>query len=221
MCFIRLDQSLDEKPLVRFFDESGTQCGEPYSSEHTNLQLIESCIHTIHSRCCLDSETPPNCFIVGTHLDEYNKKPHPETIEMKNERLLNKFSNLVLDKSLVFYKLGDDEDERLIFPLNCKTPAERDHNVAAEFRKCVMSHCHEPKSKIPLAWFVLEEHIRQYALKMNVAYVEITTCSRIASQLHMSDKTFQAALNHLLKINIFRRYSSLPNLIFCDTMLCS
>ena len=123
------------------------------------------------------------------------------------------FPDLVAEKSLTFYRSGH-ENEKLIFPLNCKTPEEQDHNVAA---KCVMSRCHEPECKIPLAWFVLEERIRQYAVKKNVAYVEIATCSKIASQLHISGKTFQAALNHLLKLNIFRKYSSLPHLIFCDT----
>ena len=130
--------------------------------------------------------------------------------------MLEKLSNSVLKKSLTLFKSSDDA-ENLIFPLNCKTPEERDRNVAAEFRKCVMKRCCEPEREIPLAWFVLEERIRQYAIKRNVAYVEIATCSKIASQLHMSDKTFQAALNHLLKLNIFRKYSSLPHLIFCDT----
>ena len=216
VCFVRLDQSLDKKPLVQFFDKSGTQCGDSYPSEHTNLQLIESCIRTIHSRCCLNSETPPSCFVVGTHLDEYEDKPHLETMKRKNEILLKKFSNLVLEKSLMLYRSGDDNEE-LIFPMNCKTPEERDCNIAAEFRKCVMSRCHEPVCEVPLAWFVLEERICQYAAKKNVAYVEITTCFKIASQLHMSNKTFQAALDHLVKLNIFRKYSSLPHLIFCDT----
>ena len=33
----------------------------------------------------------------------------------------------------------------------------------------------------------------------------------------MRRTAFQAALNHLLKLNIFRCYASSPNLIFCDT----
>ena len=127
-------------------------------------------------------------------------------------------SNPQLEQSLTFYRSGD-ENEKLIFPLNCKKPEERDRNVAAEFRKCVMNRCSESESKIPLAWFVLEERIRQYAVKKNVAYVERATCAKIASKLHMSNKIFEAALNHLLKLNIFRCYSCLPHLIFCDTQV--
>ena len=222
VCLLRLDQDLDHKPLVKYFDQSGKQCGESYPSEYTNLQIIESCVRTIHSRCCLNSEKPPSCFVVGTHLDEYEKKIEAgediEKIEEKNSNLLKKLSNPQLEQSLTFYRSGDD-NEKLIFPLNCKKPEERDHNVAAEFRKCVMSRCSESESKIPLAWFVLEERIRQYAVKKNVAYVERATCAKIASQLHMNTKIFEAALNHLLKLNIFRCYSSLPNLIFCDTQV--
>ena len=222
VCLLRLDQDLDHKPLVKYFDQSGKQCGESYPSEHTNLQLIESCVRSIHSRCCLDSDKPPSCFVVGTHLDEYEKKVRDgiriETLEEKNSRLLKKLSTPQLKQSLAFYRSGD-ANEKLVFPLNCKFPEERDRNVAADFRKCVMDRCSEPESKIPLAWFVLEERIRQYAVKKNVAYVERATCAKIASQLHMTTKIFEAALNHLLKLNIFRCYSCLPNLIFCDTQV--
>ena len=215
VCFVRLDQGLDEKPMVKFFEKSGQQCGKSYPSEHTNLQLVESCVRTIHSRCCLQSETSPNFFVVGTHRDEYEKCPHPETIDMKNERLTALLEPL--EHSLTFYKA--DDTGKLIFPLNCKTPEKHDKAVAAEFRKCVMNHCPEPNSKIPLAWFILEERIRQYAVKKNMVYVERKICFKIAQKLHMNSETFEVALNHLLKLNIFRSYSSLPNLIFCDTQV--
>ena len=217
VCFVRLDQGLDEKPLVKYFDKSGKQSGESYPSEHTNLQLVESCVRTIYSKCCLYSEAPPNCFVVGTHLDEYEKSPHPETIEMKNKRLAEQLLDSLIEKSLIFYEAGDNG--KLIFPLNCKNPEDRDQAVTAEFRKFVMNHCKEPTDKIPLAWFILEERIRQYATKKKVAYVTRDTCLKIASTLHMTEETFQAALNHLLKLNIFRSYSSLPDLIFCDTQV--
>ena len=220
VCLLRLDKKLDDKPLVQYFDTSGKQVGEAYPSEQTNLQIIESCVRTIHSKCCLNSDNPPHFFIVGSHLDEYEKGKCTESIEEKNEQLLKMLSNMHLETSLMFYGSGAlDENERLISPLNCKIPEERDHNVAAEFRKCVMSRCSEPEVEIPLAWFVLEERIRQYAIKKGVAYVEKATCANIASQLHMSDVVFEAALSHLLKLNIFRCYSSVPYLIFCTTQV--
>ena len=212
VCFVKLDQDLDDKPTVKFFNKSGTQCGESYESEHTNLQVIESCVRTIHSKCCLNSDKSPSFFVVGTHLDKYKEKSTPsETIETKNNRLGTHLDSLI-EQSLKFYK----EDE-LIFPLNCTSREKRDKAVAAEFRKCVMKHCLEPKSKIPLAWFVLEEYIRQYADKKKVVYVDKDTCFRISRKLQMTTETFEAALNHLLKLNIFRSYPSFPNLIFCDT----
>ena len=212
VCFVKLDQDLDDKPMVKFFNKSGTQCGESYESEHTNLQVIESCVRTIHSKCCLNSDKSPSFFVVGTHLDKYEEKSTPsETIETKNTKLSTHLDSLI-EQSLKFYK----EDE-LIFPLNCTSREKRDKAVAAEFRKCVMKHCLEPKSKIPLAWFVLEEYIRQYADKKKVVYVDKDTCFRISRKLQMTTETFEAALNHLLKLNIFRSYPSYPNLIFCDT----
>ena len=211
VCFVRLDQGLEHKPMVEFFNKSGTQCGGSYKSEHTHLQVIQSCASTIHSKCSLNSEHPPSFFVVGTHLDEYENNLPPETIAMKNNRLTTQLYSL-LQQSLKLYKGSE-----LIFPLNCKNPKECDQSVAAEFRKCVMKHCLEPANDIPLAWFVLEEHIRQHADQEKKAYIEKTTCLKIASKLKMSRTAFQAALNHLLKLNIFRCYPSSPNLIFCDT----
>ena len=218
VCILRLDQNLDDHPLVQYFDTSGKQVGEPYPSEQTNLQVVESCVRTIHSKCSFDSDKSPGCFVVGTHLDQYEEGKCAESIEEKNERLLQKLSNTHVEASMMFYRSGDD-DEKLIFPLNCKNPEERDHNVAAEFRKCVMNRCSEPEVEIPLAWFVLEERIRQYATKKGVPYVERATCAKIARTLHMSKETFEAALDHLLKLNIFRCYSSAPDLIFCTTQV--
>ena len=218
VCILRLDQNLDDHPLVQYFDTSGKQVGEPYPSEQTNLQVVESCVRTIHSKCSLGSNKSPGCFVVGTHLDQYEEGKCAESIEEKNERLLQKLSNTDVEASMMFYGTGD-ENEKLIFPLNCKNPEERDHNVAAEFRKCVMNRCPAPEVKIPLAWFVLEERIRQYATKKGVPYVERATCAKIANTLHMSKEIFEAALNHLLKLNIFRCYSSAPDLIFCTTQV--
>ena len=218
VCILRLDQNLDDHPLVQYFDTSGKQVGEPYPSEHTNLQVVESCIRTIHSKCSLNSDKSPGCFVVGTHLDQYEEGKCAETIEEKNEMLFKKLFDTHLEASMMLYG-SSDEEEKLIFPLNCKNPEDRDHKVAAEFRKCVMNHCSEPDVKIPLAWFVFEERIRQYATKKGVPYVEKATCAKIARTLRMSVETFEAALDHLLKLNIFRCYSSAPDLIFCTTQV--
>jgi GTPase SAR1 family protein len=215
VCVLKLNEGLDDKPLVKFFDKSGAQCGKSYPSEHTNLQLVESCVRTIYSKCCLKSEAGPSFFVIGTHRDEYEKHPHLETIEIKNERLESLLRSI--QDSLTFYKA--EGTGGLIFPLDCKNPKNQDKEVAALFRKCVMNHCPEPTSKIPLAWFILEERIRQHAAKKEMAYVEKDVCFKIAKKLHMSHETFQVALNHLLKLNIFRSYSTLPNLIFCDTQV--
>ena len=214
VCLLRLDQKLDDNPLVQYFDTSGKQIGEAYPSEQTNLQIIESCVRTIHSKCTLKSNEPPRFFVVGSHFDKYEKEKCAETIEKKNERLLKMLSNM---PSVMYY--GSDDNEELIFPLNCKVPKEPDHGVAAEFRKCVMSCCSISEDPIPLAWFVLEERIRQYATEKGFAYVERATCAEIASKLHMSPEVFDAALNHLLKLNIFRCYPGVPNLIFCTTQV--
>ena len=96
----------------------------------------------------LDSDKSPGCFVVGTHLDQYEEGKCAETIEEKNEKLYKLLSDTHLKASMMLYVSGD-EDEKLIFPLNCKNPEERDQNVAAEFRKCVMNRCSEPEVKIP------------------------------------------------------------------------
>ena len=216
VCFVRLDKQLDDKPTVTFFDKSGKQCGSSsYPSEHSNLQVIESCVRTIYSKSCLFSEKAPKFTVVGTHRDIYeqNLKPQTETLETKNTELKMKLGN-ILGSNLVLYK-----SDSLIFPLNCKSPESKDLAVVSEFRKCVMKHCTEPDSvlELPLAWFVLEQCIRQYAQKKGVAYVTRNECLKVSKKLKMSKNAFKHALEHLLKLNIFRNYDSLPELIFCDT----
>ena len=45
----KLSEELDTKPMVEYYNHSGQSVGTPYQSSHTNQQLLEHCIRTLHT----------------------------------------------------------------------------------------------------------------------------------------------------------------------------
>lgn len=205
VCFIKLDENLDNKSSALFYD-SGKQLGDPYKYTHTNLQLVESCVSTI--KCC-SSEVPPEIFIIGTHNDLYNEVDH-ETKEVKESKL-----NTVL-KSLPEHCTS----KGWIHPIDCKNPKQDDLDVIDEFRKCVVKQAaNVPTTDLPIMWFILEQCIRQHAKDNELAYVHRDFCMVKARELRMDETNICSILEHLVKLNIFRCYQCLPELIFIDNVV--
>ena len=147
--------------------------------------------------------------MVGSHRDcEWRWS---ETRADKNKRLISLLSP-TLQKHLVFY--GDD----LIFPVNAKNPGKEDRKVASELRKAILQAASslEPK-EIPLGWYVLEIALHRLASFLGRGILTRQECLQVAHKLHPSEEGFEAALDHLSKLNVILYFRSvLPNLVFCS-----
>ena len=213
----KLDESLNDHPTIENYGQGGQQRGTPYRSHLTHEQILQRCFQALQSRRCTSSipQSGPMVFVAGTHKDQEHRCP--ETRSAKNKKLLDSLWPVFGDKLRLYHMADPDQ---LIFPVNSKTPSMEDEKVASEFRKRVTTSCPYGREKIPIAWFVLEQLIRQHATDERVRIVSTTECQRIAQRLHMDDETFHAALDYLVALNIFHFYPAiLPNVVFCDTQV--
>ena len=108
--------------------ERGKELCKPYLSVLTNEQIVKHCSQIV------DCQTKDcRLFVVGTHHD-LEHECWTETRSDKNEKLL-KLLQPQLGTNLEVYKTGDPVE--VIFPVNSKTPKERDYCVVEQFRRAV------------------------------------------------------------------------------------
>ena len=204
---MKLSESLDEHPMVEYFDGSGELCGKPYRHALSNHQMLQCCIRTIHSRPSTREGKHSRLFVVGTHRDlEYF---YSESRLQKNKMLLNMLKPL--KDRLVFYRLGSE----VIFPINAKRPTEQDHQVCAMIRKAIEDKKSAPPHyKIPIGWFLLEQDIIK-ASKEGV--ISKSECLSIAAVLNINAEALTAALKYFDDLNIFLCYPSvLSEVVFSN-----
>ena len=196
---LKLSESLDSFPEIAYYDrQTGQLCGNTYTSSLRNDQIIQRCIRT------LSKDKQSRVLVVGTHLDLAHKSP--ESIEDKNKKLLEMLT-LALGKKLI-----TRTSDKVVFPLNALTPGEDDQIVAGEIRGKIAKdkHLSEPY-KVPIAWFLLEQDMQ----KLERSVVNLQTCYKLGSILHMTKTTVNAALDYFHEWNIILYYPSiLPNVIF-------
>ena len=194
--------------------ERGKELCKPYLSVLTNEQIVKHCSQIV------DSQTKDcKLFVVGTHQD-LEHECQTETRAGKNEKLL-KLLQPQLGTNLEVYRTGDHVE--LIFPVNSRTPKERDKKVAEQFRRAVHNLARsKEKVDIPLHWFLLELLLHQLAANSGILSFE--GCKEEAiRQLNISEETFPTAVKFLAqKLGTIVYFPKvLPNVIFTPQALMS
>ena len=212
--FVKLNEALESHPVIKYYNREGVLCGQPYKSSHNHLQTLQNCLQAMQSRNDEHGTSQcPKLFFIGTHRDEENKK---ESIESKNKLLLETFiQNDAIRENIVYYSLG--KYDQLLYPVNAKKPDQADKEVAAEFRRDLMNKCHTLEHKIPIGWFVLEQLLQD--LSEN-GILSLDKCLEVASRLGMDKVQLNAALNYLVKLNIFEFFPKiLPKVVFTTSQV--
>ena len=204
---MKLSESLDEHPVVEYFDGSGERCGKAYRHALSNHQMLQCCVRTILSRPSTKEGKHSRLFVVGTHRDQESGS------RIQKNKMLLKMVKPLKDR-LVYYRLGSE----VIFPMNAKSPTEEDHQVCAMIRKVVEDKKSAPPTyKIPIGWFLLEQDIIK-AAKGGV--ISRTECLSIAGILSIKEEVLTAALEYFDDLNIFLYYPSvLPELVFSNPQI--
>ena len=194
--------------------ERGKELCKPYLSVLTNEQIVKHCSQIV------DSQTKDcKLFVVGTHRD-LEHECQTDTRSEKNEKLI-KLLQPQLGSNLEVYKTGDPVE--VIFPVNSKTPKERDYRVVEQFRRAVHNLARsKEKVDIPLYWFLLELLLHQLAANSGILSFE--GCKEEAIRhLNISEEAFPTAVKFLAqKLGTIVYFPKvLPNVIFTPQALMS
>ena len=208
----KLSEELAGHTTVELYDECGNAIGKPFTSPHSNEQLLQHCLRTLQShKSMLDGECA-QILILGTHKDKVCECK-TETQEEKNEKL----KSLLLpafEKDVVCSGIG----WRPIFAVNATSHAEEDKKVAEEVRQLVMKDTSTKPAEIPLRWYALELLLEEMAHNLGRGVLSWKECLAAASsKLHFDEESLRAALVFLDGLSeVFHYKDILPNIIFAN-----
>ena len=220
MFTMKLNESLDDHPLIEFYDNSGQLVGFCQST-FTNQQILMRCMRVIQSQASQSQEgLCPTPIFVGTHMDLEHQCPEPR--EEKNQKIYKMLPPAVQD-STIFCGEGLKE---VIFAVNAKTPGQHEKKIAAELRRVIVERSHVKPKRIPLRWHALELALQKLMLELGRGVLSKAEGLAVARRFHFTEETFEEAfddesfeeaLKYLDSLNILFYYKDvLPNVIFCD-----
>ena len=211
MFTIKLDDSLDDHPLIEFYDNKGQLVGSR-RSPFTNQQILMMCMRVIQSQASQSQEgLCPTPIFVGTHKDL--EQCTSESREDKNRKIHDMLPPVVQDNAIYC----DERLKELIFAVNAKTPGQQEKEIAAELRKVIVERPHVKPKRIPLRWHALELALQKLMLELGRGVLSKAEGLTIAQRFHFTDESFEEALKYLDNLNILFYYKDvLPNVIFCD-----
>ena len=212
MFTMKLDDSLDDHPLIEFYDYSGQLVGS-CQSPFTNQQILMRCMRVIQSQASQSEEGfCPTPIFVGTHLD-LEQQCESESREDKNRKIHEMLPPAVQDN--VIY--CDESLKELIFAVNAKIPGPQEKKIAAELRRVIVERSHVKPKQIPLRWHALELALQRLMLELGRGVLSKAEGLAVARRFHFDDESFEEALKYLHSLNILFYYKDvLPNAIFCD-----
>ena len=208
----KLNERLDQHPLVEYYSEEGKPLGKPYLCPLSHEGILKHSFRAIQSQVCQGESQAagPKLLVVGTHKDK--EWWCSESRKDKNEKL-NALLSADFKKSLLYRGEGIKE---LIFPVNAKKPRKEDHLVAKQLRSVISTAASSlNRSKTPYSWFMLEIALRRFATTSGRKVLRKKECFRVANSLHISEEGFSAALEHLHRLSVILHYPNcLSQLIF-------
>ena len=212
MFTIKLDDSLDDHPLIEFYNDSGHLVGT-YRSPFTNQQILMMCMRVIQSQASQSQEgLCPTPIFVGTHKD-LEQQCESESREEKNQKIHKMLPPAVQENAIYC----DERLKELIFAVNAKTPGPHERRIAAELRRMIVERSHVKPKQIPLRWHALELALQKLMLELGRGVLSKAEGLAVAQRFHFTDESFEEALKYLDNLNILFYYKDvLPNVIFCD-----
>ena len=212
MFTMKLDDSLDDHPLIEFYDDSGQLVGS-CRSPFTNQQILMRCMRVIQSQASQSQESfCPTPIFVGTHMD-LEQQCESESREDKNRKIHDMLPPAVQDSTIYC----DESLKELIFAVNAKIPGPQEKKIAAELRRVIVERSRVKPKQIPLRWHALELALQKLMLELGRGVLSKAEGLAVAQKFHFTDESFEEALKYLDSLNILFYYKAvLPDVIFCD-----
>ena len=196
MFVFKLSEELATKPIVEYYGESGKALGTPFKSAHTNEQLLQHCLRTLHTHRSI-SEEKSHVMIIGTHRDK-EEECTTETRKEKNQKL----AGILLPSFKEEVTCSNQAESEFIFAVNAKNPQAQDRDLVEDIRHLILTKCCPKPVKVPLRYYCLEIILEEVTEDLSRGVFSIDECLEAAAELHFDRHTLDAALQFLDQISV-------------------
>ena len=200
----RLDEGLDGKPKVRFYNKGEDVYTLPDQLTLTNREFIERACQIAEAQA-MSGKFVPKVIVIGTHKDKLGIDGEARLKEINKElmKLQQKYNRVLIRKS---------KDE-VIFAVNAMAPVgEERQQYTEELQACILKAAEETRYEIdvPLKWLAFHLDLD----KME-GVVHISECYKTGEMLGMGRSDVEEALKYFDKVGLLLHYpDDVPDLVF-------
>ena len=211
----KVHESLDKRPMIAYFDDSGELVCEPHPSFQTNKEILKQCTRTIRSFTAKNKDVPPpRMLFLATHRDMVAEESLPGVLDSLHKKL----REILLPhfKEQIVY--CDENMEDFIFTINAKKPEPKDRECAEAVRRCLSGKKEGSKTvKVPLRWHALHQKLKEMVEGLGRKVLTREQCRRGAESLGIDDESCEEALNFFNGLNILFYFPAiLHDLVFLE-----
>ena len=200
----RLDEGLDDKPKVCFYNKGEDVYKLPDQLTLTNREFIERACQIAEAKA-MSGKFVPKVMVVGTHKDKLgiNGKARLKKINEELRKVHQKYDRVLICKS---------EDE-VIFAVNAMAPVGKERQqYTEELQDCILKAVEKTGKVIdvPLKWLAF--HLD---LDKKGGIVRKSECYKTGEILGMGRSDVDKALKYFDKVGLLLHYpDDVPDLIF-------
>ena len=208
-------ESLNDRPMIAYFDDSGELVCEPHPSFHTNEESLKQCTRTIRSFTAKNKDIPPpRMLLLATHRDMVVEESLPGVLDSLHKRL----REILLPHFKEQIVFCDKSMKDFIFTINAKKPEPKDRKCADAIRRCLSGKKEGSKTvKVPLRWHALHQKLKQIIAGLRKNVLTREQCRRAAESLGIDDESCEEALNFFNGLNMLFYFPGiLPHLVFLE-----
>ena len=204
---IKLNERLDSLPMMEFYNEEGKLVGEPYKSCYSQEHVVRFFLRALASQAGEGKDV--KFLFIGTHKDRMEECD--ESLKAKNYKLKDIVCSFNMESNVIYNALD------LIFPINAKTPGNKDWAVMKQIRCKLVESADVPPVQIPVRWFAMELALQRFVLETKQAVLLESKCLELVANFHFDEDSFKAALRYLHQVkHIFYYEDGLKGLVVAD-----
>ena len=200
----RLDEGLDDKPKVRFYNKGEDVYTFPDCLTLTNREFIERACQIAEAQA-MSGKFVPKVMVVGTHKDNLGIDGEARLKKINEElrKIHQKYNRILICKS---------EDE-VIFDVNAMSPVGKERQqYTEELQDCILKAVEKTGEVIdvPLKWLAF--HLD---LDKKGGIVRKSECYKTGEILGMGRSDVDEALKYFDKVGLLLHYpDDVPDLVF-------
>ena len=213
---MKAHESLDERPMIRYFKEG--QLVWEFPASLSNEGILRLCTRTMSSLNNKNPNIPPaKLMFVATHRDLVPDDQLPGVLDQLHKRL----REIVLPRFREQLIFCGTKGEDFIFTMTAADPEKKDRDIAEVIRECLSEIGEGVKVvRVPFRWHALYQKLLEVVSVQERKILSQDECLKVAASMEIDEESCAEALKFFDGLNLlFHFHDILPGLVFMEPQM--